>query len=263
MRRMAVVAAAVVTGAVALAGCGSSGGGGDKEAQSIDLVNSGTLTVCSDVPYAPFEDFDKSSPTGFKGFDVDLVSHIADDMGVKLAIKDSDFDALQSGLLLNSGQCDMAASAMTITPERAKRIAFSDPYYDSEQSLLVPVGSDIKSIDDLKGKTLGVQKGTTGESYAQEHVQGAKIVSMKDDGTEFQALKAGTVDALLQDLPVNLTHTEDGQFTIVQKYDTGEQYGFAFKKDNTALVNEVNKDLKKMKDDGSYQKLYDKYFKQQ
>ena len=263
MRRMAVVAAAVMTGAVALAGCGSSGGSGDKSAESIDLVKSGTLTVCSDVPYAPFEDFDKSSTTGFKGFDVDMVSNIAHDMGVKLAIKDSDFDALQSGLLLNSGQCDMGASAMTITPERAKRLAFSDPYYNSEQSLLVPVGSSIKSIDDLNGKTLGVQKGTTGEAYAQEHVKGAKIVSMKDDGTEFQALKAGTVDALLQDLPVNLTHTADGQYAIVQKYDTGEQYGFAFKKTNTALVDDVNKDLKKMKDDGAYKKLYDKYFKQQ
>lgn len=263
MRRMAVVAAAVVAGGLVLSGCGSNASGGGNGGASADLIKSGTLTVCSDVPYAPFEDFDKSSPTGFKGFDVDLVSNIAKEMGVKVAIKDSDFDALQSGLLLNSRQCDMAASAMTITPERAKRIAFSDPYYDSEQSLLVPVGSSIKSINDLQGKTLGVQQGTTGESYAKKHVKGAKIVSMKDDGTEFQALKAGTVDALLQDLPVNLVHTEDGQYTIVQKYDTGEQYGFAFKKDNTALVNEVNKDLKKMKDDGTYQKLYNKYFKQQ
>lgn len=274
MRRIAIAAALLAAGGMTLAGCGSSGSGGNAGgsggsggsgggATSVDLIQSGTLTVCSDVPYAPFEDFDKSSPTGFKGFDIDLDTQIAKAMGVKLRIKDSSFDALQSGLLLNSGQCDMASSAMTITPERAKRIAFSDPYYNSEQSLLVPVGSSIKGINDLNGKTLGVQTGTTGEAYAKEHVKGAKIVSMKDDGTEFQALKAGTVDALLQDLPVNLTHTEDGKFTIVQKYDTGEQYGFAFKKDNTALVNEVNKDLKKMKSDGTYQKLYDKYFKQQ
>lgn len=247
---------------LSVSACGSGDGGGGDDS-GLDLVKSGTLTVCSDVPYAPFEDFDKSAPSGFKGFDVDLVTNIAKEMGVKLAIKDSDFDALQSGLLLNSGQCDMAASAMTITEERAKRLTFSDPYYDSEQSLLVPAGSPIKSIDDLDGKTLGVQKGTTGESYAKEHVKGAKIISMKDDATEFQALKAGNVDALLQDLPVNLTHTTDGKYTIVEKYDTGEQYGFAFKKDNTALVDEVNKDLKAMKDDGTYQKLYDSYFKQQ
>jgi polar amino acid transport system substrate-binding protein len=173
---------------LALTACGSSSDDDtttptkDKTGSSapdLSLVSSGTLTVCSDVPYAPFEDFDKTSATGFKGFDVDIISKIADSLGLKLAIKDSDFDALQSGLLLNSGQCDLGASAMTITDERAKRLAFSDPYYDSKQSLLVPTDSDIKSIDDLAGKTLGVQKGTTGEAYAQENVKGAKkIVSM-------------------------------------------------------------------------------------
>jgi polar amino acid transport system substrate-binding protein len=253
--------------ALALTACGSSDDdGGDKTGSSgpdLKLVKSGTLTVCSDVPYAPFEDFDKSSETGFKGFDVDVVSKIAEDLGLKLAIKDSDFDALQSGLLLNSGQCDLGASAMTITEERQKRLAFSDSYYDSQQSLLVPVGSDIKSIDDLAGKTLGVQKGTTGEAYAKENVKDAKkIVSMKDDGTEFQALTAGTVDALLQDLPVNLEHTKDGKYTIVEEYQTDEQYGFAMKKDNTALLDAVNEALGKLKDDGTYQKIYDTYFKQ-
>lgn len=255
---------------LALTACGSSNdnNGSDKTGSSgapdLKLVKSDTLTVCSDVPYAPFEDFDKSSETGFKGFDVDVIGHIAKDLGLKLVIKDSDFDALQSGLLLNSGQCDLGASAMTITDERKQRLNFSDPYYDSKQSLLVPVGSDIKSIADLAGKTLGVQKGTTGETYAQENVKGAKkIVSMKDDGTEFQALKAGTVDALLQDLPVNLEHTKDGKYTIVEQYDTNEQYGFAMKKDNTDLLDAVNKSLQKMKDDGSYQQIYDTYFKQQ
>jgi polar amino acid transport system substrate-binding protein len=262
--------AGVIAVGLALTACGSSGdssGSGDKAGSSgasdLSLVTDGTLTVCSDVPYAPFEDFDKSAPTGFKGFDVDVISKIADDLGLKLVIKDSDFDALQSGLLLNSKQCDLGASAMTITEERAKRLAFSDAYYDSEQSLLVPAGSDIKSIADLAGKTLGVQKGTTGEAYAQEHVKDAKkIVSMKDDGTEFQALKAGTVDALLQDLPVNLNHTKDGKFTIVEQYQTDEHYGFAMKKDNTGLLDAVNKSLQKLKDDGTYKQIYDTYFKQ-
>ncbi|HET6167470.1 MAG TPA: basic amino acid ABC transporter substrate-binding protein [Marmoricola sp.] len=252
---------------LALTACGSSNDNNDKTGSSgpdLKLIKSGTLTVCSDVPYAPFEDFDKSAATGFKGFDVDIISKIADDLGLKLTIKDSDFDALQSGLLLNSGQCDLGASAMTITDERKKRLAFSDPYYDSEQSLLVPADSDIKTIADLAGKTLGVQKGTTGEAYAQKNVKDAKkIVSMKDDGTEFQALKAGTVDALLQDLPVNLEHTKDGQYTIVETYKTDEQYGFAMKKDNKDLLDAVNEALQKMKDDGSYQQIYDTYFKQQ
>jgi polar amino acid transport system substrate-binding protein len=265
MRRATFGIAALAAGLV-LAGCGSSndsGGSGGKSGSSLDLVNSGTLTVCSDVPYAPFEDFDKSAPSGFKGFDVDMVSQIAKDLGLKLAIKDVDFDPLQSGVTLNSRLCDMGASAMSITAKRAKHLTFSDPYYNSEQSLLVPAGSDIKSIDDLAGKTIGVQKATTGETYAHEHVKDAKsIISYKDDGTEFQALKAGTVDALLQDLPVNLVHTQDGKYTVVQQYDTGEKYGFAFRLGNTSLVSAVNASLAKMRSDGTYKRIYDSYFTQ-
>jgi polar amino acid transport system substrate-binding protein len=244
--------------ALSLAACGSSGG---ETKSGVPLIKSGTLTVCSDVPYPPFEDFDKSSPTGFKGFDVDIVSRIAKKLGVKLKIKDSDFNGLQSGLSLNSGDCDMAASAMTITPERAKKIGFSDGYYDSKQSLLVPVDSPIKSIDDLAGKQVGVQKGTTGEAYTKEHAPKAKAIQYPSDGEMFQAIKAGNVDALLQDLPVNLDHTKDGKFKIVEQYDTQESYGLAMKKTNTKLIAEVNKILGDLKDSGDYQKIYDKYFK--
>lgn len=243
--------------ALALTGCGSSGGeakGGAK------LVKAGTLTVCSDVPYPPFEDFDKSAKSGFKGFDVDIVQNIADELGVQLTIKDASFDTLQGGLALNSGQCDIAASAMTITDDRKKNLAFSDGYYDSKQSLLVPVGSSIKSINDLSGKKVGVQQGTTGKTYAEENAKGAKLVSLPSDAEMYSALKAGQVDALLQDLPVNLSHTKDGKFTVVETYDTSEQYGLAMKKGNDALVTDVNDALKKMRGDGTYKKLYDQYF---
>jgi len=248
---------------LALAACGSSSDNNDKTGagSGLNLITSGTLTVCSDVPYAPFEDFDKSAPSGFKGFDVDIVSKIADQLGVKLVIKDSNFDALQSGLAMNSGQCDMAASAMTITPERAKKIGFSDSYYDSAQSLLVPADSTITGIGDLSGKNVGVQRDTTGATYAQENAKGAKIIAYKDDGSEFNALKAGNVVALLQDLPVNLAHTADGKFKVVETYKTNEQYGLAMKKTNTALIAKVNEILAKLKSDGTYQTIYDQYFK--
>lgn len=260
MRRATIAIAGVLAGVFALAGCGSSGG---EAKGGVPLVHAGQLTVCSDVPYAPFEDFDTSAPSGFKGFDVDIVTQIAKDLGTKLVIQKSSFDPLQSGATLNAGQCDLGASAMTITDQRKKHIDFSTPYYDSKQSLLVPAGSSIHSIADLAGKTLGVQKATTGATYAEEHVKNAKkIVAMDNDGVEFQALKAGNVDALLQDLPVNLLHTTDGKFKVVQTYSTGEQYGLAVKKGNTKLLDAVNKSLAKMKSDGQYQKLYDKYFKQ-
>ncbi len=256
-RRLAAVVAATVIG-LSLTACG--GDGGETTKSGAQLIKAGTLTVCSDVPYPPFEDFDKGSPTGFKGFDIDIVSEIAKGLDLKLVVKDSAFDPLQSGLALNSGQCDIGASAMTITPDREKNLDFSDGYYDSKQSLLVPTGSDIKSIDDLAGKKVGVQQGTTGKTYTEENAPDADIVTFPSDAEMYQAIKAGQVDALLQDLPVNLDHANAGGFEIVQEYATDEQYGLAIKKDNTALVDDVNEQLKKMRDDGTYDEFYNKYF---
>ncbi|WP_017933816.1 ABC transporter substrate-binding protein [Nocardioides sp. Iso805N] len=265
-RTLLGVTAAAAT--LMLAACGSSSNTATDTssttasgpAANLSLVSSGTLTVCSDVPYAPFEDFDKSAPSGFKGFDVDIVSKIAGDLGLKLKYLDEDFDGLQSGLTLNAGTCDLVASALTITPDRAKHLDFSDGYYDSEQSLLVPNGSSITSIADLKGKKVGVQKGTTGKDYATQHASGASIVDFPSDAEEFQALKAGQVDALLQDLPVNLAHQQAGGYKVVETYNTGEKYGLAAKKGNTGLITAVNADLAKMHSDGSYDTIYNKYF---
>jgi polar amino acid transport system substrate-binding protein len=251
---LAVLAALSVTAAA----CGNSDSG--TSSTGADLVKAGTLTVCSDVPYPPFEDFDKSAPSGFTGFDVDIVSELAKRMNLKLSIKDEGFDGLQSGLTLNSGACDLVASAMTITADREKSLDFSDGYYDSEQSLLVPNGSDISSIGDLSGKKVGVQQGTTGKQYATDHATGADIVSFPSDAEMYAAIKAGQVDALLQDLPVNLDHTKDGQFQVVEKYSTDEQYGLAIKQGNTQLTKDVNADLQKMRDDGTYDTIYNKYF---
>lgn len=251
-------------GALALslvvAGCGSDDNGSADEASDLNLVKAGTLTVCSDVPYPPFEDFDESSDSGFKGFDIDIVSAIAEGLDVELEVKDSSFDALQSGQALNAKQCDLAASAMTITEDRAKSLDFSDGYYDSEQSLLVPEGSDIASIDDLDGKKVGVQQGTTGKAYTEENAKGADVVTFPSDAEMFQAIKAKQVDALLQDLPVNLDHQNDGGFEVVETYSTDEQYGLAMRKGNTALVDAVNEQLSEMRDDGSYDEIYNTYF---
>jgi len=252
---------------LALTACGSSDDGdktGSTGGPDLNLISSGTLTVCSDVPYPPFEDFDKTSESGFKGFDVDVISKVADGLKLKLKIKDSSFDALQSGQALNAGQCDLVASAMTITDDRKKNLDFSDGYYDSEQSLLVPTGSDIAAIGDLDGKKVGVQQGTTGKTYANENATGAKIVSFPSDAEMYAAIKAGQVDALLQDLPVNLDHQKDpkqaGKFTVVETYKTDEQYGFAIKKGNTGLVDAVNEQLNAMHTDGSYDTIYNTYF---
>lgn len=258
LKRPVLTTAVLSVLALTVAACGGDSGGTTKG--GADLIKDGTLTVCSDVPYPPFEDFDKSAPSGFTGFDIDVVQAIADSLKLKLAVKDESFDGLQSGLTLNSGACDLVASAMTITADREKNLDFSDGYYDSEQSLLVPAGSDIASIGDLSGKKVGVQQGTTGKQYAEDNATGADIVSFPSDAEMYAAIKAGQVDALLQDLPVNLDHTKDGKFQVVEKYSTDEQYGFAIKQGNTELVTEVNDALKTLRDDGTYDDIYNKYF---
>lgn len=130
-----------------------------------------------------------------------------------------------------AGTCDLAISAMTITPERAEQIDFSDVYYEAIQSLLVPEGSSISSIADLvAGVRVGVQSGTTGEDFATENVPGAEIVGFENPGDLLTALVAGTLDAVLQDAPVNEDHAASNATIVVETYDTGESYGIAFEK---------------------------------
>ena len=256
-----LAAAAALSLGLAVSACGSndSGSGGTGSGGSdVPTLSSGVLTVCSDIPYPPFDVMEGDT---YSGFDGDLSNAIAKGLGLKLEVKDSGFDGLQSGLSLNSNQCDMVASAMTITEEREKKLDFTNGYYDSEQSLLVPSDSDITSIDDLSGKKVGVQQGTTGKSYTEENApDGTDIISFPSDAEEYSALKAGQVDALLQDLPVNLAHVNDGGYKIVQKFDTGEQYGFAVKQGNAELLKAINDELQKLRDNGTYDKIYNKYF---
>jgi polar amino acid transport system substrate-binding protein len=262
-RTMAAGAGLVL--AATLSSCGSdsgddgaSGGGGGEESGGVQTLEAGTLKVCSDIPYKPFDILEGDT---FTGFDGDLMNEIAKGLDLELKVQDSGFDGLESGLSLNSGQCDIVASAMTITDAREEKLDFTDGYYDSEQSLLVPTGSDIASIEDLAGKKVGVQQATTGKTYAEENVPSdAEIISHPSDAEMFNAIKAGQVDALLQDLPVNIEHTDGGEFEVVEKYDTGEQYGFAVKQDNTELRDAVNEQLTELRDNGTYDKIYDEYF---
>ena len=147
---------------------------------------------------------------------------------------DLPFDGILGSLA--AGDCDVVASAVTITDERAEQVDFSDPYFDAEQSLLIKADNDeIAGIADLAGKTVGVQTGTTGEAYANENAEGATITSFEDSDGLFAALESGTIDAILQDLPVNgYRSTQDPSVEVIETYPTEEQYGFAVEKGNAA-----------------------------
>jgi polar amino acid transport system substrate-binding protein len=167
----------------------------------VELVEDGQLTVCSDMPYKPFE-FEEDGKT--TGFDYDVVSAMAKQLDVTVEFKTTPFDSIIPAL--NVPDCDLIASAMTITPEREEQVNFTTPYFDADQSLLVLTENKDKyaTLDDLAGKTIGVQVETTGATYAKENMpEGATIKEFQTGDEMFPALISGDIDAALQDLPVN------------------------------------------------------------
>lgn len=261
LARRTALAASAAAALLLLSACGGDEGESGADA-GLGLVSDGTLTACSNIPYPPFEFEDAEAPSGYSGFDIDLLQAIADDLELELAVENVSFEALQSGTTFVSGQCDIGASAITITEEREENLTFSEPYYDSLQSLLVAPDSGITSIDDLAGKNVGVQAGTTGLSYAEHNAEGATLVEYPGNAELWSAIQAGQIDAILQDLPVNLENSEtDPSYVIVEEYSTDEQYGYAMAKDASAeLVEAIDSSLQKLRDEGTYQEIYDSYF---
>ena len=262
MHRTFPARAALVAGAlVLLAGCASSDDkkSGDAASTSgIKLVKSGELTTCTHLPYPPFQSIDNGKVVGF---DVALIDLVAKDLGVEQKVIDTPFENIKTGAALNAGQCDVAAAGMTITEERKKNLDFSLPYFDATQALLAKKGSGITSMDTAKDKKVGSQASTTGEDYVKAH--GADPVSFETSDAELNGLRSGQVQVIIQDLPVVngwLKDSANSDFEIVANLDTGEQYGFAVKKDsNDELLAKINAALTKAKSDGTYDTIYSKW----
>ena len=220
----------------------------------------GTLTVCTDAPYEPFEIY--ADDGTLTGFDIDMIREVANRMDLDMEPLVVPFDGIW--LQPDAGTCDVVVAAMTITEERAAQALFADPYFDADQSLLVRAAdaSSLMDVDSLAGKKVGVQVGTTGEIYAEENApDSAEIVSFDEAAGMFLSLESGDIDAILQDLPVNgFRSTQDDSFVVTAKFSTGEQYGFASSLDNTDLIDDINSALADMRDDGGYDEIFEKYF---
>ncbi len=230
-----------------------------KTDSGVNVINKGELTVCTSLPYKPFE---FKQGTDIVGFDMDLAKMVADANKLSLNVVVTAFEGIQSGQSLNTGKCDMAIAGMTITDDRAKVIDFSDPYFDATQALLTNDES-IKSLDDLDGKTLGVMAGTTGALYAKDNAPAnVTIKTFEDLGLQAAAVSAGQVDAAIQDNGPLLDYAKANPETFVTaEFDTGEQYGMAVKKDgNDDLLASINKVITDSKSDGSYDKAYTTWF---
>ena len=261
-----VLVAALAFAVVGLAGCTSTPTTNnttteEKPAVDLKLVTPGTLTAGSDTAFPPFESMNGDVA---EGFDVDLLTAIAKEMGItKVVFKTEIFDTLIPTLKAG-GKFDVIASGMTIKAERQQEIDFTDPYFDSNQSLVMKVGGVYKTPADMKGKKVGVQSGTTGESWATENLvpAGATLVPFKDAVSAFSALQAGNVDAVVNDLPVSADVIKDPSkgLEMIAQIPTGEQYGFGVSKDNPELKKAINDALAKVKASGEYNAIYKKWF---
>jgi polar amino acid transport system substrate-binding protein len=251
-----------VLAALTAAGCGSddssstSASTGGSSGDELGLIEAGTLTVGSDIPYPPFE---QGSPPDYTGFDIDLVDEIADRLGLDPKIVDTSFATIFSDQ--QAGKFDMVASSSTITPARQQKVTFSDPYFDADQSLMVQKGSDLTNVDQITGDTrIAVQQGTTGQEYAESETDG-QVQGFPEIGTAFNALQAGQVDAVINDFAVSAFALKKyPDLDVIQTIPTHEQYGFPMQKTNTALIDAVNGALGDMIDDGTYEEIFKKWF---
>ena len=266
--RVFCYATVVSLASVALAACGSSSdssGGASNPSGGPQLVSSGALTVCTHLSYKPFEFKDSSG--NVVGFDMDLAQATAKQLGVdKVTIVDIDFASQTSGAVFAAKKCDMAMGAVTINDKRKQSVAFSAPYFSATQALLVKKSSGVTDLSSLKGKKLGVQTDTTGQAYADKNkdANGYDTVVFDDLPTEIAGVQSGRVDGAINDNGPLLDFAKaNPDFQVVKEFNTGEQYGFLFQKDNAnaaKIKDAFDAALKKSIQDGSYKDSYKKWF---
>lgn len=231
---------------------------GDKASGDVKLIKDGILTMCTEVPYKPFE-FNKDGKV--VGYDVDIVGEVAKALKAEVKVISTPFEGIKTGTDLKVGKCDVAAAGMTITDERKKAMDFSTPYFEATQALIIKKGAGINDLAALKGKTLGVQDGTTGEEYAKKNATDAKLKKFDGLASLMTGLKSGAVDAAINDNGVVYDYAKENEgFEVVKEFNTGEQYGIAVKKGNSALLKVVDETLKKIKADGTQDKIHKKWF---
>jgi len=239
---------------ISLFGCGAK--------QENNVQGAKTYIVGTDATFPPFE---STTPSGeVVGFDVDLIRAIADAQGFKVNVKHLGWDPMMKAI--ESGKADIAAAGISIDDERKQKYDFTEPYFDATQVILVPADSPVTSIDDLKGKNLGFQSGTTGEKAIQKlfgkDYSGAK--GYEDLPGAVNDLSTGRIVAVIGDNAVVgefMKNSQNNKLKIVKdsRFEV-EHYGIMVKKGNTELLKQLNEGLKKIKENGKYQEIEGKYF---
>ena len=271
-RRSFLAAAGLSVAALALTACGGSSAStassvassaASSEAAStsaaageLTTVEAGKLTMATNATFPPYE---MTTDAGeFEGIDIEAAQAIADKLGLELQIDDMDFDAALRSV--QQGKADIVMAGVTVTDERKAVMDFSDSYATGIQSVSVPEGSDIASPDDLAGKKIGTQRGTTGYIYCTDDFGEDAVVAYDSGLTAVQALNNGQVDAVVIDnAPAKEYVAANPGLQVLETSYAEEDYAIGMNKDNTALVEAVNAALEELKADGTLQSIVDKY----
>ena len=275
-RRSFMAAAGLTVAALALTACGGSSSTASSAAASsvassaaasseaasaaateLTTVEAGKLTMATNAAFPPYE---MTTDAGeFEGIDIETAQAIADKLGLELQIDDMDFDAAL--LSVQQGKADIVMAGVTVTDERKAVMDFSDSYATGIQSVIVPEGSDIASVDDLAGKKIGTQRGTTGYIYCSDDFGDENVVAYDDGLTAVQALNNGQVDAVVIDnAPAKEYVAANPGLKVLETSYAEEDYAIGMAK-GSALEDAVNKALEELKADGTLQAIVDKYIK--
>ena len=258
--------AAVATIAISMIGCGaantsssSSASGSASESVLEKIKKDGKLVVGTSADYPPYE-FHATVDGNDKivGFDMDIAQEVADDLGVKLEIKDMDFDGLL--VALQSNKVDMVFAGMTPTEERKENADFSDIYYEATHRFILRSGEEasVKSFDDLKGKKIGVQKGSIQEGIAKDNFDEANIKSLAKVTDLVLDLKNNKVDAILIEEGVAKINCDKNEGISMADFVVTDENGgtaIAMKKGDSELLAEVNKTISKLKEEDKISKF--------
>lgn len=238
--------------AFALTGCGD-------DTTYEEIQESGELVVGMSADYRPFEYVDEDNE--IVGFDVDLINAVAERLDLEVVIEDTSFDGIIPGLQAN--EYDVIVSAMTITEDRKEAVDFSDPYFNAGQVIAVLEGNDtIAGPEDLKGKNVGVQLGTTGDITASE-MDDVELTRYDGIPEAFEDLQNERIDAIVNDFPVTAEYVaERGGVEIIGEPFTEEHYGIAMRQGDDELLESINEALAEIKEDGTYDEIMEKWFEQ-
>lgn len=232
-----------------------------ETAGEVTTVNAGKLTMSTNAAFPPYEM--TADDGSFEGIDIEIAGAIADKLGLELQVDDMDFDAAL--LAAQTGKSDMVMAGVTVTEERQTVMDFSNTYASGIQVVIVPEDSDIASIDDMTGKMIGVQRGTTGDLYCSDTVEnggfGEENVTPYDNGlTAVQALMNGQVDCVVIDnAPAQEFVAANPGLKILDTEYANEDYAIGVAKGNTQLLDAINGALEELQADGTVQSIIDKY----